>query len=513
MKHFNQFLFSKLSTLFAVSFLLAFTLSAREAYSQSVSGPTDLCPNTTYTYSVTGIPSNAYDITYAWFPGWSGTIVSGVWSSSAQALFYSGNYTSFVQCLVEFETPDDGSDTDEDPQSFSMWIDLDVNVNGVDYISNISGPTSLPYCTSVTETYSVDPVDNATYYTWTLPSGWSGSSGSNTITITTVDPSSAGTISVKAHGCGSEVTQTKTLNVTRSGPPAPTFKGKNPDCICLFNMTHAEYCVAIVPNATFYQWDIPSAWTIVNTSSTDPNCVVINFNGVALNNGQIKCRVWASCAGGAPVPGAWANFNVSTFNNTPAPPNPVITVTPTINEQKWAVAVYMPAPPRCVTSEWWASFYENESYFLNSEHGNGPGLFYRVMHNGQIFTYTIKWTGPCGDTRSTQAGYKMDHGELVYWDGWRQGETGLADVPSEINLYPNPASNQLSIVSSGIASDDARLQVSSIDGKVILDQHVKLTGDRDNVELNIRSLPNGIYNLSIVKGETLMNKRFVVQRQ
>jgi hypothetical protein len=76
----------------------------------------------------------------------------------------------------------------------------------------ISGNTSVTAGTS--QTYSIAAVSGATSYTWTLPSGWSGSSTSTSITATA--GSAGGTISVKANNaCGSSAT--RTLSVTVSG--------------------------------------------------------------------------------------------------------------------------------------------------------------------------------------------------------------------------------------------------------------------------------------------------------
>ncbi len=60
--------------------------------------------------------------------------------------------------------------------------------------SAISGATAL--CNGATQTYSVTNDPNATSYVWTLPSGWSGTSSTNSITVTVANP--GGTISVIA---------------------------------------------------------------------------------------------------------------------------------------------------------------------------------------------------------------------------------------------------------------------------------------------------------------------------
>ncbi len=81
--------------------------------------------------------------------------------------------------------------------------------------SAISGSTTV--CGGSSQTYSVTNVAGVTY-TWALPSGWSGSSTTNSITVTT--GSSSGTITVTpSSSCGTGTA--RTLSVTVSGT-APT---------------------------------------------------------------------------------------------------------------------------------------------------------------------------------------------------------------------------------------------------------------------------------------------------
>lgn len=74
----------------------------------------------------------------------------------------------------------------------------------------ILGNTSVTAGT--TETYSVDSVIGATSYNWTLPSGWTGSSTTNSISVTV--GASSGLITVSAvNGCG--VSSPSVLTVTQ----------------------------------------------------------------------------------------------------------------------------------------------------------------------------------------------------------------------------------------------------------------------------------------------------------
>lgn len=87
--------------------------------------------------------------------------------------------------------------------------------------STISGNTTV--CSGTTNTYSIIAVSGATSYTWALPSGWSGTS--TTTSITTTASSTSGNISVTANnsfGSSSAQIISSTVNsvdvsVTQSG--------------------------------------------------------------------------------------------------------------------------------------------------------------------------------------------------------------------------------------------------------------------------------------------------------
>ncbi|MCX6291204.1 MAG: T9SS type A sorting domain-containing protein [Bacteroidetes bacterium] len=90
----------------------------------------------------------------------------------------------------------------------------------------IAGSASV--CVGSSQAYSVAAVTGATSYTWTLPSGWTGSSTTNS--ITTVAGSSSGTISVTANSACSSTPQT--LSVTSNANPVATISPNGATTFC-----------------------------------------------------------------------------------------------------------------------------------------------------------------------------------------------------------------------------------------------------------------------------------------
>lgn len=130
-------------------------------------------------------------------------------------------------------------------------------------------------CTSTSNTYSVPTVFGATSYSWSYPSGWSGSSISNS--ISTVASGIGGNLSVTANNiCGNSSAQT--LSISVFGLPIVTASASQ-DTICNGSSTTLTGI-----GANTYQWDngnpnnsqlvSPTSNTTYTVTGTDVNnCV------------------------------------------------------------------------------------------------------------------------------------------------------------------------------------------------------------------------------------------------
>ncbi|MEJ8803675.1 ice-binding family protein [Pontibacter sp. H249] len=124
----------------------------------------------------------------------------------------------------------------------------------------ISGPSAI--CGNTGDlTYSVNPVDGATSYTWNLPAGWTFESGENTNSIKVKAGTNSGEITVTANGeCGSSSAAVYAVAVNNV-PPAPlTINGGHGSC----PGSVLTYSITDVNNATGYVWTVPQGWIIKN---------------------------------------------------------------------------------------------------------------------------------------------------------------------------------------------------------------------------------------------------------
>ncbi len=178
------------------TFTLSQNVSIAPSNIGSIAGATCITPSLTLplTYSVAPVPEAT---SYQWtFP--TGWIVVGSATGNTIALIPNGKGGTISVRAVGCSTS---------PASL-IAVQSPPATPGV-----ISGPTCTTAGTAVT--YSIQPVTNAIGYQWTLPTGWTGTSSSNTITVT---PNTAsGTIKVKALGCVNSADQSLAVKIAGNG--------------------------------------------------------------------------------------------------------------------------------------------------------------------------------------------------------------------------------------------------------------------------------------------------------
>ncbi|MFM9007768.1 MAG: T9SS type A sorting domain-containing protein, partial [Bacteroidota bacterium] len=127
----------------------------------------------------------------------------------------------------------------------------------------ITGSTAsigtLAACKNTSQTFTVRSVPFATSYQWTLPSGATGTSTTNSITVQFGNNFSGGNICVTpVNACGAGTTICRTVTVLNTpptgrlqitGPSAPHISG--------------SYSVAPIPGATSYTWSVSNNTAII----------------------------------------------------------------------------------------------------------------------------------------------------------------------------------------------------------------------------------------------------------
>ena len=151
----------------------------------------------------------------------------------------------------------------------------------------IFGATEI--CPGITTTYSITEIDRASEYVWKLPSGWTGSSTTNSISVTGATGSGILEVSAK-NSCGTSAAASIPVMVT-SGTPAIPISISGPTEVCPKSM--ATYSVPEVPGANEYVWELPSGW--LGTSNTNS----INVTATTSGNGEITIKAKNDCGTGS----------------------------------------------------------------------------------------------------------------------------------------------------------------------------------------------------------------------
>jgi hypothetical protein len=231
---------------------LAVTVNTVPSQPGAISGTTSVCAGSSQTYSVASV-SGATSYTWTLPSGWTGSSTTN--SINATVGVNSGNITVTANNAC-------GSST---AQTLAITVNPLPAQPGA-----ISGSTTV--CAGTTQTYSVASVSGATSYTWTLPSGWSGTSATNSITATV--GANGGNITVTANNaCGSSTAQTLAITVN----PLPSQPGAISGSTTVCAGTTQTYSVASVSGATSYTWTLPSGWS--GTSTTNSITATVGANG------------------------------------------------------------------------------------------------------------------------------------------------------------------------------------------------------------------------------------------
>lgn len=137
----------------------------------------------------------------------------------------------------------------------------------------VSGPTTL--CAGQTATYSIGSVSGATSYNWTVPSGWTITSGQGTTSINVTAGSANGNVCVTAsNACGTS--SPSCTNVTINTAPAQPGAITGSASVC--SGQSLTYSISAVTGATSYTWSVPSGWTINSGQGTTSINVTTNSN-------------------------------------------------------------------------------------------------------------------------------------------------------------------------------------------------------------------------------------------
>ncbi|MEI7982089.1 MAG: dockerin type I domain-containing protein, partial [Bacteroidota bacterium] len=241
----------------------------------SISGEDTICPGvTTATYFVNPI---TYSESYIW------TIPAGATGTSTGTsinVTYGAGFTGGQITVKGHNSCGDGV-----PASLTIAKGL-LPANA----GTITGQDTI--CPGVTSAvYSVAAITDAVAYIWTLPTGMTGNSATNSINVTISPSFNGGQITVKGHNyCGNGAQSSKTIVKGQVPAAAGTITGNALICP---GVASGVYSVAAVAGATSYIWTLPAGVT----GNSNTNTITVAYGG-GFTGGQIAVRGHNLCADG-----------------------------------------------------------------------------------------------------------------------------------------------------------------------------------------------------------------------
>ncbi|MFZ4740688.1 MAG: beta strand repeat-containing protein [Bacteroidales bacterium] len=187
-------------------------------------------------------------------------------------------------------------------------------------------------------TYTVPSINHATSYVWTLPTGATGTSTTNSITVSFGSSAVSGNITVKGTNSCGDGTVSANYPITVNNPPTASGPITGPAIACV-GQGNVVYHIPLNSTATSYTWFYSgTGYSFLPSSTTTSDSITISFT-LSATPGNLTVKGENSCGFGA----ASANFPIS-ISAVPATPGN-ITGTSTVCQGKDSVTYTVPPIP------------------------------------------------------------------------------------------------------------------------------------------------------------------------
>lgn len=430
-----------------------------------ISGTTRICsPAGIYTYSVPLVTGAQYD----WVVPAGVVIVDGQGTNSLDVKIPFANAHAGIegQICVYIVTAND---------NIQVCEDYEVHVAAPVRPGTITGTVKI--CPGDVVNYSINPVNRATSYAWTVPVGIDITAGGDEQITAEINASMPSTTNVKVRAqnvCG--VSADRSITVKRNNPVGIAITGPiNNLCD-----VQATYTASFAGVNTGYHWEITGG-AVIN-GADDQQTVTIDFPAGFLS-GTLMLNAVNGCGSG-PV----RNHFVK---GTPLPPAPIsgpsaVCVTQTGN--------FSIAPVVGATGYFWKS-----NLAADVITGNGTTnvsiTFANVVSTRNI---SVRASNDCGASSFRTMPVAVPSCTR---------ETGSGYVSLEI--YPVPAQEYLIAPLNFDEAGQTSIQMFDMSGRMVMNEVQTHSEGNHELQLDLTSLSQGMYVLSVRHGEFLSRNTFV----
>ena len=425
----------------------------------SVTLPAAPCTNATATYTV---PAVSGATSYTWTvsgTGWSGT------SSTNSITLTAGTSTATVTVKANNACG-----------SGAVYTFSAPHASGPAAPTSVTLPTTP--CQNATAVYTVPAVSGAVSYTWTVSgTGWSGTSSTNSITLTA--GGSTGSVSVTANNaCGSSAPYVFT---PASSPlPAAATNISIPSPIC--SGTSVTFSTPSITDAATYDWTLNgTGWTGSSTS----NSITLTAGTGPLN---ISVNGVNTCGAGAP-------YSSSSVAVLATPVASYTLSSQSVMTSNDVTVTFTGTAPAGTTYTW-----DFDGGTASPGTGAGPQTVSWTTTGTKVITLSLDNGGCTSSTVSDTVQVSVNN----------TGINTLSMPLNSISIAPNPVSSTLNITLTSSASTTVNVEIFDMAGRLI---NVVYTGElaagKKGITFNAENIASGVYVVKATDGISSVQKRFI----
>jgi hypothetical protein len=429
---------------------LAITTTSVPQIPNAITGSSSACANTNNNvYSISGVIGAT---SYTWTLPTGASFVSGQGTSSITISFGANGATGNI-CVYAGNA-----------------CGTNVTCKQVTAVTGTTTPTSItgtttPCANSNGVAYSCPAVTGASSYVWTVPAGGNVASGQGTTNITVNFNASftSGIIGVSSVNCAG-TSAARTLQVYGTPAIPGTITGVTTACS---GTTNVQYSIAAVPGATSYTWTAPSNASISSGQGTVT--VRVNF-GNGFSSGTLSVRAVNSCG----------NSAARTLAITSVPPMPGAISGPATFCANSNVNYSITAVNGATTYNWDVP----TGASITAGQGTTAITVHHGTHSGKV---RVRAGNACG-----YGAYQILNVTKTCREG---GEAIVDETGFEINVFPNPSSNQFTISIKDAPAEKFNFILRDLTGRVV---EMKENNLSDRQFQFGSDLLNGIYIAEII---------------
>ncbi len=428
----------------------------------TISGPSAaVCPGTTKTYSVPFVSG----VTWTWTAPFNASIAGGQGTNSV-TVNYNISFASGTIAVI-------AANACGSSNARTLSVKSIPSIPGV-----ISGPAS-EVCAGTTKTYSIPFVGGVTW-AWNPPAGASiaGGQGSNTVNIDFSPSFLSGAVSVTAvNACGSS--SARTLSI-QSVPATPGAISGPSTAVCAG--TTQTYSVPFVSGLS-WTWTPPPNAGISGGQGT--NSVTVDFNN-SFVSGSLKVVAVNSCGNSV-----LKSLSVKSKPDFPG------TIAGNTSPCEGSVQTYsIAAVPGAVSCLWTVP--------AGSTITSGQGTTTVTVSVGSVSgNIKVKGVNACGNGTAKSLALSVTV--------CTRSETNNRGPSADLKIFPNPASEELVLEYRTSRTEEFKLQLLDLSGRVILRYYSKATKGVNRMKYDVSMFAKGVYILQLISSSKTAEQRIIIQ--